>query len=80
MSFCDEAVGETDMISPEEYRDRATIIRESDATCDGCGADPRAVEDAAGDPAWFISVRPEPDRGSSPPYYEVAVIRCPICW
>jgi hypothetical protein len=47
------------------------VVNESDACCEGCGADPRA---AAALDGWFIDsiLTPDGDR--------VAQIRCPACW
>ncbi len=45
-------------------------VTESDALCDGCGADPREAEALDG---WFVdTVLVGEDR--------LAVVRCPACW
>jgi len=72
---------------PEQFTvrqiiDRATIVFESDAVCEGCGADPRAADGAAiADPAWQIDmVRPPEAREQvSDDGTRIAEVLCPRC-
>ena len=51
--------------------DQLVIVNESDAVCEGCGADPRHVETLKG---WFIDAVLD-GTGTA-----IAQIRCPQCW
>jgi hypothetical protein len=53
-------------LTPEQLE----AVNDSDALCEGCGADPRAAETLCG---WFVDQVLTPDGA-------VAVIRCPRCW
>ena len=51
--------------------ERAVIVAESDAVCDGCGADPRTHAGTLN--GWFINAVRTPDA-------VVAMVLCPACW
>ena len=62
----------------EQVWERATMVEESDAMCEGCGADPRANDSAAiRDPRWFMETTLH-RRGEF--VDTLAHIRCPACW
>ena len=68
--------------SDERLADRAEVVFDSDAVCQGCGADPRAEGvDAVNDPAWFLDAELIPNAQGRPgDFTRRAVIRCPACW
>lgn len=47
------------------------VLADSDAVCDGCGADPRYVEGELD--GWHIDIIQTPEC-------DVADVRCPKCW
>ena len=49
-----------------------TVLMDSDAVCEGCGADPRTVSDEQLK-RWHIDTVQTPDAA-------LAVVRCPECW
>lgn len=55
--------------------ERALVIAESDAVCEGCGIDPKN-DPRAHEPGsrWFIDTVLD-DDGTA-----VAIVRCPVCW
>lgn len=53
-------------LTPEQME----VVNDSDAVCEGCGADPKAVPDLDG---WFIdSILVDG--------VQIAQVRCPACW
>jgi hypothetical protein len=66
-----------DPITEEQFTERASAVYDSDAVCEGCGADPRGTDGdgraAISDPRWFIETKPTGADSF------VAVIRCPNC-
>lgn len=55
--------------------ERALVIAESDAVCEGCGADPKGDERAhEPESGWFIDSVLDGDGTT------IAVVRCPECW
>ena len=67
--------------SDERLADRAEVVFDSDAVCQGCGADPRADGvDAVNDSAWFLDTELIPTAQDPGGFTRLAVIRCPTCW
>jgi hypothetical protein len=50
--------------------DQLEVVNDSDALCEGCGANPREADSLDG---WFIDTALTPDG-------RVAQVRCPTCW
>ena len=48
-----------------------TVLMDSDAVCEGCGADPRVSDEQL--ERWHIDIVQTPDA-------TLAVVRCPECW
>ena len=48
----------------------AVILAESEAVCEGCGADPRVERDLS---RWHMDIEQTPDGLR-------AIVRCPACW
>lgn len=64
--------------------DQLEAINDSDALCEGCGANPREAEHLEG---WFVDsvlVEEQNPRGSAvehgPGLVRMAIVRCPRCW
>lgn len=67
--------------SDERLADRAEVVFDSDAVCQGCGANPRAEGvDAVNDPNWFLDTELVPNAQCPGDFTRLAVIRCPACW
>jgi hypothetical protein len=59
-------------LTAEQITDRARIVLDSDAVCDGCGCP--VPESAIEDERWFI------DSVLDPEGTEIAQVSCPACW
>ena len=59
-------------MTPEQL----AVVNDSDALCEGCGANPREAENLEG---WFIDSVLLPDDGPDD-FVRTAQIRCPQCW
>ncbi len=67
---------DTTMEMNEERRvERAEIVFDSDAVCEGCGVKP--TEEAIDDPRWSME---QVLCGRADNYWSEARIRCPGCW
>ena len=58
--------GLMERLTPEQME----AVQDSEALCEGCGANPRKADDLTG---WFIA-------SEQTPHAVLAVIRCPHCW
>ena len=67
---------DTAMEMDEERRvERAEIVFDSDATCEGCGV--KLTEEAIDDPRWSME---QVLCGTADNHWSEARIRCPQCW
>lgn len=66
-------------LDSERIAERGEIIFDSEAVCEGCGADPRAVN-AHRNPRWFIDAEQVPNEECPGDVVVLAVVRCPKCW
>ena len=66
-------------LTEEQVVERGETIFESEAVCQGCGADPRAA-DAHRDSHWFIDNVIVPNAQCPGDFVVLADVRCPRCW
>lgn len=62
------------VLDADRIEERLVIVNDSDALCDGCGADPKAAADAARDPRWFMDMMLD-ESGTV-----MVTVLCPRCW
>lgn len=68
----------TEPLTDEQVMERGETIFDSEAVCQGCGADPRPVN-AHRDPRWFIDNELVPNAQCPGDVVVLAIVRCPAC-